>query len=523
MRATSNTCRHATVLIAHCKQKWGFARILGVRMLSQIVNGATVTIRQRLAVELMRLHWVRRVSVLYVLLSFCLAAPMAQAVPSFARQTGMACEACHTVFPELTHFGRVFKANGYTLDNLKQVRDIDGAKQEMLSLSTLPPLAAMIQISETWLNSPLPDGTGAPAHSQTSTIGFPQQLSLFYAGKVAPHVGAMIQLTYANDAGTIGIDNTDVRYANNMVLQHESSLIYGISVNNNPTVQDLWNSTPAWGFPYAGTNAAVSPLAGTQIDGALAQDVAGISAYIMWNEAVYGELGVYRSAKQGVTNPITGAAGPLDGTVSNVISGAAPYGRIAYEYQWGANNLEIGGYGASFKLFPGGGSGDTPASLNGPVNQFKDVAEDFQYQFVGDRHLFSVAGTRIHEAMQLDASFAAGTATNPRDDLTTTRVIGTYYYRRKFGGSISRFTTSGSVDSGLYPSGAAPGVITSSNSSPNTNGWIAELNYLPWLNTKITLQYTTYREFNGGSTNYDGFGRDAAANGSTYLLLWLTF
>jgi hypothetical protein len=53
------------------------------------------------------------------------AAPAAVAVPSFARQTGMACEACHSVFPELTHFGRVFKANGYTLTNLKQVRDVN--------------------------------------------------------------------------------------------------------------------------------------------------------------------------------------------------------------------------------------------------------------------------------------------------------------------------------------------------------------------------------------------------------------
>jgi len=79
----------------------------------------------------------------------------AWAVPSFARQTGMACEACHTVFPELTHFGRLFKANAYTLDNLKQVRDIDAKKQELLSLSSLPPISAMIQISESWLNSPL--------------------------------------------------------------------------------------------------------------------------------------------------------------------------------------------------------------------------------------------------------------------------------------------------------------------------------------------------------------------------------
>jgi hypothetical protein len=469
------------------------------------------------------LSWTRAVWTLGLLLSFGLAPQMAQAVPSFARQTGMACEACHTVFPELTHFGRMFKANAFTLDNLKQVRDIDATKQEMLSLATLPPLAVMIQVSETWLNSPLPDGTGGPGHSQTSTTGFPQQLGIFYAGKVAPHVGAMIQLTYSNDTGTIGIDNTDLRYANSLVLPNESSLVYGISVNNNPTVQDLWNSTPAWGFPFASSNAVVSPLAGTQIDGALAQDVAGVSAYVMWKESLYAEFGAYRSAKQGVTNPITGAAGPLDGTVSNVISGVAPYARVAYEYQWRRHDLEIGVYGASFKLFPGGGSSASPGALSGPVNQFKDVAEDFQYQFIGDEHLFSLNGTRIHESMHLNASFAAGVVSNPSDALTTTRVTGTYYLRRKYGGSISYFSTTGSVDGGLYPAGPAPGVITSANGSPDTKGWIAELNYLPWLNTKLSLQYTTFTQFNGGRNNYDGFGRNASANGSTFLLLWLTF
>jgi hypothetical protein len=460
---------------------------------------------------------------LLLLLGLGLAAPAALAVPSFARQTGMACEACHTVFPELTHFGRMFKANAYTLDNLKQVRDIDAAKQELLSLASLPPLSVMIQISDTWLNSPLPDGTGGAGHSQTNTVGFPQQFSLFYAGKVAPHLGAMIQLTYANDSGTIGIDNTDLRFANNIVLPQETSLIYGISVNNNPTVQDLWNSTPAWGFPYAGSNAVVSPLAGTQIDGALAQDVAGISAYVMWNESLYGELGAYRSAKQGVTNPITGAAGPLDGTVSNVISGAAPYGRVAYEYQWRRHDIELGAYGATFKLYPGGGTTAAPALLSGPANEFRDFAEDLQYQYVGDQHLFSLAATHIHESMHLDASFAAGAVTNPTDSLTTTRVIATYYFRRKWGGSISHFATTGSSDSGLYPAGPAPGVITSANASPDTRGWIVEANYLPWLNTKLSLQYITYDQFNGGSSNYDAFGRNASGNGSTYLLLWLAF
>ena len=43
-------------------------------------------------------------------------APEAAAVPSFARQTGMACSACHFQhFPILNGFGQAFKASGYTM------------------------------------------------------------------------------------------------------------------------------------------------------------------------------------------------------------------------------------------------------------------------------------------------------------------------------------------------------------------------------------------------------------------------
>lgn len=43
-------------------------------------------------------------------------APEASAIPSFARQTGMACSSCHYMkFPVLNGFGRAFKAAGYTM------------------------------------------------------------------------------------------------------------------------------------------------------------------------------------------------------------------------------------------------------------------------------------------------------------------------------------------------------------------------------------------------------------------------
>ena len=451
-----------------------------------------------------------------------IAAPAALAVPSFARQTGMACEACHTVYPELTHFGRVFKANGYILTNVKQVRDVTGKKDELLALAQTVPLSIMAQISYTQMKTTVPDlsAAGAPGVAQNGTAGFPQQLSLFYAGKIAPNFGAFFQLTYANDSGTIGIDNTDLRFADTTLLPDKRALTYGLSLNNNPTVQDLWNSTPAWGFPFAASNANVSPLAGTAIDGAFAQDVAGVTGYLFWNESLYAEVGGYRSAKQGATNALTGGAGPLDGTASNVLSGVAPYWRAAYEHNWDRHSIEVGAYGAQFRLYPGAG-----APLSGPQNRFNDVAEDFQYQFVGDEHLVTVAATHIHESMTLDASFASGASANPSNTLSTTRAWVTYYYRRRIGGTLGYFSTSGSTDTGLYPATppGGPGVVTSANGSPDTRGWIAEVNYLPWLNVKISAQYTGYSKFNGAGSNYDGLGRSASANDTLYLLLWFAY
>jgi hypothetical protein len=453
-----------------------------------------------------------------------LAAPSAWAVPSFARQTGMACEACHTVFPELTHFGRMFKANGYNIDNLKPVRGITATKQEMLALSGLPPISLMVQVSQTNMSKDLPEGVNGDGvnlgTSQNGNVAFPQQISLFYAGKIAPGVGSFIQLTYGNDSGTVGIDNVDLRWADNRVLEGDHSLVYGIDANNNPTVQDLWNSTPAFGYPYASSNAAVPAIAGTQIDGTLGQDVAGLSAYVLWNESLYAEFGLYRSAKQGAVNGVTDETGPLDGGSSNVITGSAPYYRLAYEYMWGRNSLSVGLYGATFKLLPGA---DTNTGLSGPYNEFKDNALDFQYQYIGERHLFTMAGTRIKEDMTLNASYANGVSENPTDDLTTSRLTATYYYQRKYGGTLGYFSTTGSHDAGLYALGDPPGVVTSGNGMPDTNGWSAELDYMPWLNTRLSLQATQYSKFNGASSNYDGYGRSASDNDTLYFLIWFNY
>ncbi len=80
--------------------------------------------------------------------------------------------------------------------------------------------------------------------------------------------------------------------------------------------------------------------------------------------------------------------------------------------------------------------------------------------------------------------------------------------------------TTGSTDTGLYPADPVEG---SANGSPKTTGFIGELDYDPWENVRLGLQYTGYGNFNGGSTDYDGSGRDDSDNNTLLLFAWLAF
>lgn len=443
----------------------------------------------------------------------CAVAAPSRAVPSFARQTGMTCAACHTVFPELTPFGREFKLNGYVLDNIKQVTGIDTTAHETLALNSIPPISLMLQVSYTHTSTALPDPAINGALAKDGDFLFPQQVSFFYAGKIADELGAFIQLTYDGVGNAFGLDNTDVRYAHHLAFGgangNNHDVIVGVTLNNNPTVQDAWNTTPAWGFPYSNSSVAPGQIASTLIDGSLAGSVGGLGVYVWLDDHYYVELSGYTSA-------VAGGNHPLDSTTpSPVTQGVSPYWRVAYEQRWDRNSVEIGAYGMSVHTHPANGT-----ALRGPVDKYTDAAADVQYQFIGEDHLFTALATYIHESQTLNASVIDQLAANTDNNLKTLKLTGEYYYHRKIGGTVGYFTTSGSSDTALYT--AAP-VTGSANSSPDTNGYILEVNYLPWLNTKLQAQYTGYSKFNGQKTNYDGSGRSASNNNTMYLLVWVNF
>jgi hypothetical protein len=420
-----------------------------------------------------------------------------RAIPSFARQTNLPCSSCHTIFPELNTFGRFFKLNGYTLAGGTRIAVSDSSGKGDLDLVKVSPVSLMMQAAYTYERKERPG-------SQNSNISLPQQLSLFLGGEISSHIGAFIQVTYDDQGASFGIDNIDLRYANQTDLGSQS-VLYGVTINNNPTVQDIWNSTPAWGFPYASSSVAASPLASTLLEGGLSQRVAGLGAYALLNNLFYGELTIYRSAQQG-------GAHPPDTTSVGIIKSFAPYWRFALQKQFDDQYLEIGTFGMSTEMYPAG--------ITGLTDTYTDIGFDVNYEKPLADNQVTAHTSVILEKRNLDATFSANGSLARSINVNSFRIVGSYYVHQQVGFSLGYFSTSGDGDAALYAPVAFSG---SSNGSPDSRGFISEISFLPWMNTKLSVQYVLYDKFNGSGDNYDGAGRNASDNNSLYVSAWIAF
>ncbi|HLJ24559.1 MAG TPA: hypothetical protein VKT71_10675 [Candidatus Acidoferrales bacterium] len=431
---------------------------------------------------------------------FFLQVPSASAVPSYARQTGYPCKACHYMPPELTPLGRAFKLAGYTLAGKPTVTSKGTKRDSGLDILESFPLSVIFDTSLTATRTVQPG-------AQNGNFQFPQDASLFLAGAWAPHVGSFVQVTYDTQADHFSWDNTDIRYANSTKL-FKKDLAYGITLNNNPTVEDLWNSTPAWGFPSISSSSAPGPDAGALINGGLAQDVAGLGGYAMWNNHLYIAGTLYRSEHIGAPQPNTGRDAS-DAPLSFNIRGVAPYWRVAWQETSKNNNFEIGSYGMHVKSYPG--------AIAGLDDSYTDWAFDFQYdrtipQFGGD--VVSFRGTYIRENSALVATGALTTDPLIRHHLNTIQANAEYHFGNKLSGTIGYFDVDGTPD---------PVLFASANGDPRSNGYIANVSWWPVQNIGLTFQYTGYSRFNGAATNYDGSGRNASSNNTAYLVARFVF
>jgi hypothetical protein len=475
-------------------------------------------------------------------------APPAQALPSFARQTGQPCGTCHTDFPALTPYGRRFKLLGYTTGggefrttpfSSQAGKDARAEYEKMLGYvkalpapttkdeaekDYVPPVSMMAIVGYTRTQADL---TGTDPYSANNNVVM-SPFSAFWGGAITENIGAFAQVTYnGSPLGGFGDpfghtwswDNTDVRYAN---TAHFGPLdfIYGITANNNPTVQDVWNTTPAWSFPYA-----VSTILGPQghptaIEASFStHGVGGVGAYTFINDLLYLELTGYKSLGFSQQN----AVGVDPFAAPGLLGGVAPYWRVAFEPHWGRNTFMIGTFGAQFNVHPWVDTSflSWSTAVFPQSDTFTDIGFDTQYQYQGDNYWLTLRGSYIREFQRLDASFLSTTASNPTNLLNSLKLQASYAYgadnRVVFTGQY--FNQWGTADMNLY--GTDP--ITGLASTPNTNGWMAEIAYIPfgaskmigwpWFNARIGLQYTYYNKLNGTTVG-------AHDNNTLFLHAW---
>lgn len=428
------------------------------------------------------------------------ASPAAQAVPSFARQTGQECAACHVgaYGPQLTPYGIKFKISGYA--------DSDGKSGKV-------PISGMLVGAYTRTDKAQDESPADHTHRNNNVTL--DEASLFLAGRLADNLGAFVQLTYDGVEQATALDHADVRYARTFDIAGKDT-VFGVSVNNNPGVQDPFNTMTVWGFPYTGPAVGFGGGdAATLINGGLEHRVLGASAYAFWDNHLYAELGTYRALSPAVQSR-TGQGRADD---MGKLGGNTAYWRLAWMEDLRKQVFQAGVFGFKTNV--------QPDRQGGPSNKYDDLGVDASYQFLGTRkHIGTLYTSYIRERQSNDAAFSAEEAARRRGTLNEFKINASYYYDQTWGLSLGRFLTTGKRDSMLYGDGYA-------NGSPNTSGYVLQADWTPWgkegswgapwANLRLGLQYTLFDKFNGASHNYDGTGRDAKDNNTLFLFAWTSF
>ena len=423
-----------------------------------------------------------------------LATP-AQAVPSFAEQTGQPCSSCHVgaFGPQLTPFGRSFKEGGYTMRATDKFTN---------------PISGMAIAS--YLNTSADQASPPAPHYGVNNNATIDQISVFVAGGVNDNFGGFAQFTYDGVGRAFSWDNLDLRYATSTTL-FGTPVAAGVTLNNAPGLTDPWNTLPAWGFPYTGSDLAPAPGAGTILDGGLAQSVLGVSAYVDWDSEIYTEASFYFTPGRHFLSALGSDFG------AGSITGVAPYLRAAWHKDYGDQNFEIGAFAFLPDIYPGGDNSTGTSDL------YSDIGIDGSYQYTGDGSgIYGVNLRYTNEHQHLAATNLLGGAANLSDSLNDVHLDGSYYWHNEIGGTIGFFNTWGSKDTLLYPDSAA--------FKPDSTGFTFQVDGTVFgrdmdtldgrFNLRLGLQYVVYTKFDGATTNYDGFGRNASDNNTLRVFLW---
>jgi hypothetical protein len=430
----------------------------------------------------------------------------AEAVPAFAQQTGRNCAACHVggFGPQLTQFGREFKIGGYTL-----------RRQASIPVSVMA-VASYVHTKRAQEEPPT-------EHSKRNNNLSFDEGSLFLAGGIGSHLGGFAQVTYSGADRAWAWDNLDLRAVNTGKIGGKD-LVYGISLNNNPTIDDPWNTLPGWGYPYTDSDFAPGPDAAPLISGGLGQAALGLSGYAWLDSKFYLEAGGYSTPSHGTLDFLG-----VDPDDPGKIHGLAPYGRAAFQTDLGGGTFEIGAFALKAALFPG------RDRSTGRSDRYTDVGLDTSWLKTFGRDTFSLNARYTHENRSLDATCLLGMedgsipqvplSSCANDTLNEVRADASYYWHNAVGVTVSPFSITGSSNPFIYAGNRT--------FKPNSSGVEFQVDGTPWgrgnsplgprFNMRVGAQYTLYSRFNGASSDYDFTGRSASANNTLRLFTWIAF
>ena len=152
---------------------------------------------KRFIIRLGKASTMPAVPVYFVVLVVALLAlapwPESQAVPAFARQTNMACVACHQqTFPAINAFGRAFKTGGYTMVTTQpQVMGDNLALPAVLNAS----LVTKFRYQKT-------NGDDATQPTNQGELQFPDEAALLIGGRAAENIGFVLEFATFGEADT---------------------------------------------------------------------------------------------------------------------------------------------------------------------------------------------------------------------------------------------------------------------------------------------------------------------------------
>ena len=438
----------------------------------------------------------------WVFVAFC-ALPRANALPSFARQTGQKCAACHVNggWPQLTPWGRFFKLSGYTAG--KPLIDREGLEHI--------PVGLFGQAGITWATQPN-NSLGQPVITQNGT---PEAYDFVgeFATRLTSFMGIFYEYQVTNQfpgwKGTSG--PADLR-AVHFFHPGGQELLVGVDTNNGPTVQDVWNSTPSWSYPFYGSPQSPGSPASPMMT-SLAQQSASVGAYALLNREWYVELSEYRVAKNFFRWMSAGTA--FQAGDQNYLRGYNPYWRAYWTKDYGAQSLMVGTFGMRADVYP------DSATPSGPTNALTDNGFDAQYQYLGETKKLTLRASYIYEQQHWNAGFPLGLSSTATGNLKSLNLNGTYGYRNRWTFSAGYLSTHGNNNTALYGVTDLSGAELTS--SPNTNGYVLEADRLFTQNVQVMLQYRGFSRFNGLKNNIDGLGRAPSDNNTLWLTVFFAF